>query len=70
MKKKKILSMSELVFELGGIKVVSKLFEVTPTTVWRWENNKVKMDKRHYRAIMKKTGLTFQELEAINVKAE
>lgn len=69
MKKKKILSMSELVFELGGANVVKDLFKVAQTTVWRWENNKVKMDKCHYRAIMKKTGLTYQELEAINFKA-
>lgn len=61
--------MSELIFELGGANQVKELLGVTATTVWRWENNKVKMDKCHYRVIMKKTALTYQELESINFKA-
>lgn len=61
--------MKELVFELGGAHAVKKMLGVNYSTVWRWETNKVRMLQEHYRPIMKKTGLTFQELELINYKA-
>lgn len=67
---KKISSMKELIFVLGGIEKTKKLLSVNRSTIWRWQTNKVEMHWKHYRPIMKKTGLTFQELEAINIKAE
>jgi len=67
---KKISSMKELIFVLGGIEKTKKLLSVNRSTIWRWQTNRSQMHMSHYKSVMKKTGLTFQELEAINFKAK
>lgn len=67
---KKISSMKELIFVLGGIEKTKKLLSVNRSTIWRWQTNRSQMHMSHYKSVMKKAGITFQELEAINIKAE